>query len=117
MARRQEELPGTRRGDEPPPFKPIKALDDNIDEWQRKLASRKKLNQEINALLIKQQELLVKHDRPTYPFEAKGGGEREIYRTETVKSRKTNTKADAEPSKGKRGKKSDDDSTPAEAAE
>lgn len=104
MAKRdQVELPHTRREDEPPPFKPIKALDDNIELWQKKLATRKKLTQEINALLVEQQELLKKHDRPKYPFEAKGGGEREIYRAETVRSRKTHTKADVEPGK-KRGR-------------
>lgn len=110
MARRQEELPNTRRDDEPPPFKPIQAMETNIETWQRKLGARKKLNQEINALLLEQQELLVKHDRDTYPFEAKGGGEREIYRTQSVKSRKVNTKADTEPDGGskKRGKKSEE---------
>lgn len=104
MARNQEELPQTRRADEPPPFKPIKAMDENIAAWQRKLGSRKKLNQEINALLVEQQELLEKHDRDTYPFESSSGAEREIYRTMSVKSRKTKTKPDVE-QKGKRGRK------------
>lgn len=115
MVRRghQEELAGTRRPDEgpaPAPFKPIKQLDDNIDTWQKKLAARKKLNQEINELLVEQQQLLVKHDRATYPYEAKGGGERELYRNERVSSRKTKTKAEVEPgkAKGKRGRKGDE---------
>lgn len=113
MAKRdQEELPNTRRPDEPPPFKPIKALEDNIAEWQKLLGRRKKLNQEIVAKLVEQQELLVKHDRPTYPFESLGGSERELYRNESVKSRKVNTKAEAEPGGKKRGKKADDDSLP-----
>lgn len=103
--RDQQELPGTRRDDEPPPFKPIKALDDNIDAWQRKLAARKKLNQEINELVVEQQALLAKHDRATYPYEAKGGGERELYRNERVSSRKTKTKPEVETGKGKRGRK------------
>jgi hypothetical protein len=101
MARNQEELPQTRRDDEPPPFKPIKAMETNIAEWQRKLSARKRLNQEINALLIEQQDLLEKHDRDTYPFESNNGAEREIYRTMSVKSRKTKTKPDVE-QKGKR---------------
>lgn len=106
----QAELPNTRRADEgppPAPFKAIKAIDENIDQWQRKLAARKKLNQEIVALQVEQQELLVKHDRPTYPYESKGGGERELYRNERVSSRKTKTKAEAEPGKprGRRGAK------------
>lgn len=105
MARNQPELPNTRRADEAPPFKPIPALDENIDAWQKKLAARKKLNQEINALVVEQQELLAGHDRPTYPYEAKGGGERELYRNERVSSRKTKTKSEVEPGKGKRGKK------------
>ena len=104
----QPELPNTRRADEPPAFKPIKALDDNITEWQRLLARRKKVGQEINAKLIEQQELLLKHDRPSYPYEAAGGGEREIYRAQTVKSRKTKTKAETEPGKAKRSKKDAD---------
>jgi hypothetical protein len=103
--RDQQELPGTRRDDEPPPFKPIPKLEANIDTWQRKLATRKKLNQEINELLVEQQEILVQHDRATYPYEAKGGGERELYRNERVSSRKTKTKAEVEPGKGKRGRK------------
>jgi len=104
----QPELPNTRRADEgppPAPFKPIKALDDNIAAWQNALARRKKVNQEIVAFQREQQELLVKHDRPTYPYESKGGGERELYRNERVSSRKTKTKPEAEV-KGKRGKKS-----------
>lgn len=106
--RDQEELPNTRRPDEPPPFKPIKALDDSIAVWQKLLARRKKLNQEIVAEQVKHQELLVEHDRPSYPYEAIGGGERELYRNESVKSRKVNTKAEAEPgAKKKRGKKAD----------
>lgn len=108
MARNQEELPNTRRADEPPPFKPIKALEDNIAEWQKLLGRRKKINQEIIAKLVEQQELLVKHDRPSYPFESLSGAEREIYRTESVKSRKVNTKAETETGKKKRGKKSDE---------
>lgn len=112
MAKRDAnlELPGTRRADEPPPFKPIKAIDDNIDEWQKALGRRKKIQQEIVALQQQQQELLVKHDRATYPYEAKGGGERELYRNERVSSRKTKTKAEAEPkAKGKRGKAAAED--------
>lgn len=106
MAKRDPnlELPHTRRDDEAPPFKPIKALDDNITEWQKLLAKRKKIGQEINAQLIEQQELLKKYDRPSYPYEATGGGEREIFRAETVKSRKTKTSAATEPGKGKRGR-------------
>lgn len=107
MARNQEELPQTRREDEPPPFKPIKAMEENITAWQRKLGARKKLNQEINALLVEQQGLLVKHERDVYPFESSGGSEREIYRTTSVKSRKTKTKPDVE-QKGKRGRKKSD---------
>ena len=107
MARNQEELPQTRRDDEPPPFKPIKAREENIAAWQKKLGARKKLNQEINALLVEQQELLNKHERDTYPFESSSGSEREIYRVMAVKSRKTNTKSETETGgKGKRGKKS-----------
>lgn len=113
MAKRdQEELPNTRRADEPPPFKPIKALDDSIDVWQKLLARRKKINQEIIAEQVKHQELLVKHDRPSYPFESLGGSERELYRNESVKSRKVNTKAEAEPGGKKRGKKADEDAAP-----
>lgn len=108
MARNQEELPNTRRGDEPPPFRPIKAMEENIKEWQKKIGARKKLNQEINALLVEQQELLAKHDRDTYPYESTGGAEREIYRVTAVKSRKTKTKAETETGKGKRGKKSEE---------
>lgn len=114
MPRTQEELPNTRRADEPPPFKPIKAMEENIAAWQRKLSARKKLNQEINALLVEQQELLEKHDRDVYPFESSGGAEREIYRTMSVKSRKTKTKPDVE-QKGKRRKKSDDAAAEASA--
>lgn len=107
-SRNQEELPKTRRDDEPPPFKPIKALEDNIAEWQKLLGRRKKLNQEIIAKQIQQQELLVQHDRPSYPYESASGGERELYRNESVKSRKVLTKAEAEPGKKKRGKKADE---------
>lgn len=117
MARRQEELPNTRRDDEAPPFKPIKAMEDNIEEWQKLLGSRKKINQRINALLIVQQDLLKKHDRPTYPFESSSGAEREIYRIEGVKSRKVNTKSETETGgKGKRGKKSDESQPEDEAS-
>lgn len=108
MARNQEELPKTRRDDEAPPFKPIKAMEENIDAWQKALGKRKKLNQEINQLLVEQQELLVKHDRDVYPFESSGGSEREIYRVTAVKSRKTKTKSETETGGKKRGKKSEE---------
>lgn len=116
MARRQEELPNTRREDEAPPFKPIPAMEKNIDGWQKELANRKKCNQKINAFLIEQQELLVKHDRDVYPFESSSGSEREIYRVSAVRSRKTKTKLETE-TKSKRGKKSEESAPDKETGE
>lgn len=114
----QHELPNTRRPDEgppPEPFKAIKALDDTCAEYVRLLNRQAKLRQEIVANKQQQQQLLVKHDRSTYPYDH-NGKEHELVRVEQVKSRKTKTKPDAEVGKGKRGRKAAE-SEPAESDE
>lgn len=73
-SRKQEELPNTRRDDEPEPPKPIKALDDACAEFDKQI-----------------QDLLRKHELSSYVYEDAKGIEREVFREEVVRTRKVKT--------------------------
>ncbi|MGE5801581.1 MAG: hypothetical protein ACM358_04950 [Gemmatimonadota bacterium] len=73
MARKQQELEGTRRADEPQPQKPIKALDDEIDNLEKLGGKRTRIGQQITESKKKIQALIAEHNLPFYEYEDANG--------------------------------------------
>lgn len=69
MAKKQTELPGTRRDDEPVPQKPIKALDDACDELVKARGKATRAGQAVVQAKKKALELLVEHGLSAYEYE------------------------------------------------
>src|ERR1043166_2185679 len=111
--RKQTELPGTRRPDEPEPPKPIKAPDDACDELERERRGRSaraepqppkpirapddacdelerkrgaaaRAGQAVVQAKKAAQELLEKHNRDEYEYEGPNGVLKKIFRKSTV---------------------------------
>ena len=82
--RKQTELPGTRRPDEPEPPKPIKAPDDACDELERKRGAAARAGQAVVQAKKAAQELLEKHNRDEYEYEGPNGVLKKIFRKSTV---------------------------------
>lgn len=83
MAKRQTELAGTRRDDEPEPQKPIKALDDACDELVKARGKATRAGQAVVDAKKKAQALLVEHDLQSYEYE-ENDVLKKLYRKETV---------------------------------
>jgi phosphoglycolate phosphatase-like HAD superfamily hydrolase len=84
MARKQSELPGTRRPDEAEPPKPVKQLDDALEEFEKAKGKRIKAAQLVKAARDKAQELLKEHGLEYYVYEDLGGVERRFFTKQTV---------------------------------
>jgi len=84
MARKQSELPHTRRPDEAEPPKPIKALDDALAELEKAKGKCTKAAQLKKAARDKAQEILKEHGLSFYVYEDLGGVERRFFTKETV---------------------------------
>jgi len=84
MARKQSELPGTRRPDEAEPPKPIKALDEALEDFEKAKGKRVKAGQLVKAARDKAQELLKEHGLEFYVYEDLGGVERRFFTKQTV---------------------------------
>lgn len=93
MARKQEELPGTRRDDEPTPQKPIAALDSACGELDKRKGKAIKAGQDVAETRQQIQDLLHKHEIASYRYEDAKGIEREVFREEVVRTRKVKTEA------------------------
>lgn len=91
MARKQEELPGTRRDDEPAPQKSIAALDSACGELDKRKGKAIKAGQDVVEARQQIQDLLRKHELPSYRYEDAKGVEREVFREEVVRTRKVKT--------------------------
>ena len=83
MAKRQAEIPGTRRDDEPTPQKPIKALDEVCDELVKARGRATRAQQAVVAATKRGQELLVEHGLTAYEYE-ENDVLKKLYRKETV---------------------------------
>lgn len=79
MAKRQTELAGTRRDDEPPPPKTIKSLDDACEELERRKGKAIKAGQAIVEQKTIIDDLLRKNGLSWYPYEDLKGAERKVF--------------------------------------
>ena len=84
MARKQSELPGTRRPDEGEIQKAIKELDTALEEFEKAKGKRVKAGQLVKAARDKAQELLKEHGLDFYVYEDLGGVERRFFTKQTV---------------------------------
>lgn len=69
MAKKQTELPGTRRDDEPVPQKPIKALDEACAELVKARGKATRSGQAVVEAKKRALDLLVEHGIPSYEYE------------------------------------------------
>jgi len=84
MARKQSELPGTRRPDEGKIQEAIRALDEALEEFEKAKGKRVKAGQLVKAARDKAQELLREHGLEFYVYEDLGGVERRFFTKQTV---------------------------------
>ena len=84
MARKQSELPGTRRPDEPEPPKPIKALDDACDAIEKAAGAVARAGQRLVEAKKSAQGLLDEHQRDEYEYETADGVLKKIFRKKTI---------------------------------
>jgi hypothetical protein len=83
VARRQEELPNTRREDEPV-HKAIKALDDALEEFERAKGKRTSAAQAVKEKRDVAQALLKEKGLSFYVYEDLEGVERRFFVKESV---------------------------------
>jgi len=84
MAKRQAELPNTRRDDEPPPPKTIKALDEACDVLEKAKGKARRAGQGVVEAKKAAEALLVEHGRAEYEYEDANGVLRKIFRKLSV---------------------------------
>lgn len=84
MAKKQAELPNTRRPDEGAIQQAIKDLDDALEEFEKAKGKRIKAAQLVKAARDKAQELLKENGLAFYVYEDLGGVERRFFTKETV---------------------------------
>ena len=72
MARRQKELPGTRRPDEAAPPEPIGEIDDACDALERARGKHTRTGQGVVEAKKLADDLLMKHGRTEYEYEHNG---------------------------------------------
>lgn len=99
MAKKQAELPGTRRDDEPQPQKPIKALDDACDALVKARGRATRAGQGVVEAKKSAQALLIEHDLQSYEYEENDVLKR-IYRKETIASCKVKVEKKSAPDDG-----------------
>jgi len=78
-SKKQPELPHTRRDDEPPAPKPIKALDDACDQLEKLKGKVTRAGQEVVAQKHTIDELLRKHAVTSYTYETAAGVEKKVF--------------------------------------
>lgn len=69
MAKKQTELPGTRRDDEPEPQKPIKALDEACEALEKARGKATRAGQAVVEAKKAAQALLLEHKLDHYEYE------------------------------------------------
>jgi len=99
MAKKQEELPGTRRDDEPKPQKPIKALDDACEALVKARGKATRAGQSVVEAKKIAQGLLVEHDLQAYEYE-ENDVLKKLYRKETLASCKVKVEKKSAPDDG-----------------
>lgn len=84
MAKKQTELPGTRRDDEPKPQPTIRALDDACDVLEKAKGKATRAGQAVVEAKKSAQALLVEHNLTSYEYEDADGVLRKIFRKEAI---------------------------------
>lgn len=84
MAKRQAELQGTRRDDEPPPQKPIKALDDATDALEKARGKLARAGQHVVEAKKIAEGLLEQHGIQSYEYETSDGVLKRLFRKSAV---------------------------------
>jgi hypothetical protein len=87
MAKKQTELPGTRRDDEPQP-KSIPALDDACETLEKAKGKAIKAGQVIVEAKHAIDELLRKEGILSYVYETATGVEKKVFISESIKTSK-----------------------------
>lgn len=87
MAKKQEELPGTRRDDEPK-AKTIGALDDACEALEKAKGKAVKAGQGIVDAKKTVDELLREHKITSYVYETATGVEKKVFISEGIKTAK-----------------------------
>lgn len=102
MAKRQPELPNTRRPDEIPLHVEIKALDEACDALESAEGKRTRAGQAVVAAKKTVQALLVEHKLDFYEYETKAGVLKKRFRKESLGGCKVkvNKKTDADTDDG-----------------
>jgi hypothetical protein len=90
MAKKQEELPNTRRDDEPKPVV-IKALDDACTAFERAKGKALKAGQDVQAARQVIDGLLREHGLTSYVYDDLKGVERRALLVNRVKTEKVKT--------------------------
>jgi hypothetical protein len=90
MSRKQEELPNTRRDDEPK-AKSIKALDDACTALEKAKGKASKAGQDVNAAKQEVDRLLRENRITAYLYENLKGVECRVSLVEKVKTEKVKT--------------------------
>lgn len=88
MAKKQEELPNTRRADEPPPPKSIKELDDACTTLEKAKGKVLKAGQDVVAAKKAIDELLIEHGITSYVYEDLKGTEKKVFIAQAIKTTK-----------------------------
>lgn len=91
MGKKQAELPGTRREDEPPEQKPIKALDDLCGELDKRKGGAINASQKVVETKLKIQAALREAGLISYRYDDAKGVEREVFLNEGIRTRKVKT--------------------------
>jgi len=95
MAKKQPELPGTRRPDEAE-LRSIPALDDKCAELEKRKGKVTKETQGVVATKHEIDQLLHQHGLTEYLFESAGGVEKKVFLTESVRTAKVKRARDAD---------------------
>ncbi len=99
MAKKQAELPGTRRDDEPAPQKHIQALEDACDALVKARGKATRAGQGVVEAKRVAQALLVEHDLQSYEYED-NDVLKKLYRKETLASCKVKVEKKSAPDEG-----------------
>lgn len=84
MAKKQTELPGTRREDEPEPQKPIKPLEEACEALEKARGKATRAGQAVVEAKKAADALLVEHKLDFYEYEDSDGVLKKIFRKTQV---------------------------------
>lgn len=91
MAKKQPELPNTRRDDEPPEQTPIAVLDAACKVLDKAKGGAVNASQKVVEAKTTIQTLLREHKINSYTYADAKGIEREVFLNESIKTRKIKT--------------------------